>query len=459
VRFVLANRLLHGAGGTETHLLTIGDHLQRLGHDVVLYSPELGPFADHVRGRGLEVVDQVRLLPSDCDVVFAQDAIVVYDMAERYPDARLVFRVCGDRYDFQSPPQTPGLVDLVVALSDRYLRLTSACAVRTPVLRLRVPIDVDRLVPLDPIAARPRRAILLGNYGDRLQVLCEVWGAQGIVVDQVGGAQPRFDVASALQGADVVVAKGRAALDAMACGRAVYVFDTRGGDGWVTADSYPALEADNFTGTATGRVVTPGDLEHDLAAYDPAMGAVNRDLAMQHHRARDHVVELLAALEDVRPSERPHAPLRELSRLTAMQWSWERLAHEGFRTQAGLYQRMDAAQGAVGRAEQLQDELRLRITHVERELSAAQTALEQGKVALEEGKVAFEEEKGAFEAQLRQATAALVATRQDLADAESARDSLSRRVEELQVELGVVYESRSWRVTRPLRRLRHPHRI
>ena len=30
-----------------------------------------------------------------------------------------------------------------------------------------------------------------------------------------------------------------------------YVWDTRGGDGWVTPETYPALEADGFTGAAT----------------------------------------------------------------------------------------------------------------------------------------------------------------------------------------------------------------
>ena len=57
MRFVLGNRLLDRAGGTEVHLLTLGLQLRRLGHEVCLYSPELGPFTEHVRGRGLEVVD------------------------------------------------------------------------------------------------------------------------------------------------------------------------------------------------------------------------------------------------------------------------------------------------------------------------------------------------------------------------------------------------------------------
>ena len=350
MRFVLANRLMNAVGGTESHLVTIGDQLQRLGHEVVVYSPELGPFADHARSRGIDVLDELRELPRECDVVLAQDALVVYDLAERYPRALNVFRVCGDIFDFQSPPQVEGIVDLVVVLSDRYARLWSACGVKAPLLRLRVPVDIDRLVPVGAIRAKPRRVVMLGNYGDRIQIVREAWERHGLEVAQIGGAQQRFDVADALESADIVVAKSRAALDAMACGRAVYVYDMFGGDGWVTPETYPALEADHFAGQATDRVIGVAELERDLAEYDPGMGKVNRDLVLQHHSARDHVIAFLAAVAEPPPLERPPAPLRELSRLTALQWSWERSFHESQRERASLHDRLLVSEQAMADA-------------------------------------------------------------------------------------------------------------
>ncbi len=94
MRFVLANRQLRGAGGTEVHLVTLGEHLQRLGHEPVLYASELGPFADHARQRGLRAHDSLRELPEGCDVVFAQDGVGAHELAERYPAALSVFRIC-----------------------------------------------------------------------------------------------------------------------------------------------------------------------------------------------------------------------------------------------------------------------------------------------------------------------------------------------------------------------------
>ena len=343
MRFVLANRILLAPGGTEVHLVTVGEHLRRLGHEVVLYAPEIGPFADHARRRGLEVHDDRRELPADCDVVLAQDGIVVYDLARHYPEAMLVFRVCGDVYDFQLPPQVPGVVDLVVVLSDRYERIARAGAVPVPVLRLRIPIDVDRLVPLVALRERPERAILLGNYVERDDVVRETWGRAGVEVRRVGAKSQAYDVAEAIADADVVVAKSRAALDAMACGKAVYVFDVFGGDGWVTPEIYAALEADHFAGQATDRVIDAAALARDLGDYRPEMGVVNRDLVLQHHSARDHVVELLQAIADRVPQDRVPAPLEELARLTSLQWSWEESARESRAEAAQLGRELELA--------------------------------------------------------------------------------------------------------------------
>lgn len=329
--FVLANRVLLLPGGTEIHLATLAEQLQRLGHEVVVYSPELGTFADELGRRGIKVEGTLRRLPEDCDVIFSQDSIVAYDLAHRYPNAFSVFRICGDVFDFQSPPQLDGIVDLVVVLSNRYARLARAGAVRSPVLRLPAPIDTERLVPTGPLRERPEHAVLLGNYREREELIRTAWESDDLTISRVGAATPAYDVAAALADADIVVAKSRAALDAMACGRAVYVFDLFGGDGWVTPDLYPTLEADNFAGQATSRIIDRDALARDLGTYRPDMGPTNRDLVLQHHDPRDHAIAFLEALPERTVTDRANSALRELGRLTALSWSWEQTARE-FRT-------------------------------------------------------------------------------------------------------------------------------
>lgn len=373
MRFVLGNRLLDRAGGTEVHLVTIGEELQRLGHEVWLYSPELGSFSDEAQRRGLAIAGTVEALPAQCDVVLAQDTIVSYDLGERFPGALTIFRICGDVVDFQTPPQVPDLVDLVIVLSDRYERTAIGCATRAPILRLQIPIDLHRLVPISVLPEVPRRAVLLGNYLERTDVVEAACAARGIEVARIGGAQQSYNVGTALDGTDIVFAKSRAALDAMACGRAVYVLDIFGGDGWVTPENYGILEADHFAGLATSRVIGPAEIEHDLTLYDAAMGPANRDLIVQHHSPRDHVLALLEAIADRVPAPRPAAPLRELSRLTALNWSWEQISIE-HRAGAARAQAQTADDGRllVARVEAEREDFRQRLRDVEARAEAAE---------------------------------------------------------------------------------------
>ncbi len=84
-----------------------------------------------------------------------------------------MFRACSDVYDFQLPPEVPGVVACVVACRDRVADRVRATAATHEIVRLRHPVDVRRFQPLRPIRERPRRALILGNYldGARLEAL------------------------------------------------------------------------------------------------------------------------------------------------------------------------------------------------------------------------------------------------------------------------------------------------
>ena len=106
----------------------------------------------------------------------------------------------------------------------------------------------------------------------------------------------------------------------MACGRAAWSFGPSGGDGWVTAASYPAMEADGFRGRSNGKPA--GDFAAALRQYTPDMGTVNRELVVEHHSAFDHANELmplLARLGRVPPPGR--AVALELARLKRSEYA------------------------------------------------------------------------------------------------------------------------------------------
>jgi hypothetical protein len=321
MRFVLALNSL-GIGGTESYILTVAEYLDRLGHDAVVYTPEPGRGVEVANEQGTEVIDRGRL-GSEFDVAIVQDSVVSYELAQHSPSTPQIFVGHSDSFAPQGPPQLPDLVSVAVALNDRVERRLLSAGIATEVLRLRQPIDLQRFRSRGALPDVPKRALLLSNnlVSDRLEMIEAHCEAVGIELARRGGSagqttDPRADLAAA----DFVIGNGRSILEAMALGRAAYVYDHSGGDGWVTTESYSAIEAQGFAGR-TGQVIDAERFAADLPAYSPSMGPVNRDLITAHHRANAHVDELVRIAGDLTAAPpRPRAPLEEMARLVRLEW-------------------------------------------------------------------------------------------------------------------------------------------
>ncbi|HYH53489.1 MAG TPA: hypothetical protein VD761_05100 [Solirubrobacterales bacterium] len=311
-----------GIGGTETYVFTVAEHLDRLAHEPVIYSPQPGRGVAVARERGLTVVGPGEL-SEDFDVVLVQDAAVAYEVAELRPGVPSVFVAHSESFDPQSPPQLPGTVDLQLALNDRVARRLGSFAADSEVVRLRQPIDTERFLAPGPLPEKPRRALLLSNnlVADRGAMLEEACREIGLELVRAGGNDRQTtDPREALGAADIVIGYGRAVLEAMACGRAAFVYDWSGGEGWVTAETYSEIEADGFAGRGDV-VLDRAGLVSALKEYDRSMGPVNRDLVVAHHRANVHaqqLVEIFGRLAS--PQRRPEAPLADMARLVRLEW-------------------------------------------------------------------------------------------------------------------------------------------
>jgi hypothetical protein len=364
MRIVLGTLELTSIGGAATYLVTVAEQLQRLGHEVDVVADELGEMAEEAAKRGLRVTSSDSDLPAACDAVYAQDAPSAYALADRYPGVSQAFCLHAEAFDRWAPPQLPGVTAAVVALHDRVARHAWAMAHVPEVVRMRQPVDIQRFAPRGPIAERPQRALLLGNYtsGDRRDLVFGACHEAGMECRQLGLHGEGFTRApeSEINDSDIVIGKARVIVEAMACGRAAYVYDYAGGDGWVRPERWALLESDNFAGRAEARAIDGTRLQEDLAAYRREMGPANRDLAVMHHNARVHAEALVALLRRLSASEPPPPePLKEMARLTRVSWQAESRAlgaeHEAglLRSQAReLAERAAEAEERARRAEQ-----------------------------------------------------------------------------------------------------------
>ena len=327
----------------RSYLVMVTEHLERLGHEVRVFSAEPLPSPEELRVVGVE-----RDLPLAPDVIYSQDAEAALLLAHLYPLTPQLFATHGDREDVWLPPQLAGVVAGVVVFDDRTGERVRAASLPQQLVRLRRPVDLDRIASRGELPARPAKArVKLDGVSDY---------RRGIVQRVLADARIELD-----DDADLVLGRGAAVVEALAEGRAAYVYGDEGGDGWVTPERYELLEADGFSGRAEPGATTFERLRAELDDYDPAFGPAGRELARAHD-ARAHAQELVAAFDEVKPRRDPvDAPLRELARLVRVEAASARNAHaharktESARTRAAELERELAE--ACERSEQLTREV------------------------------------------------------------------------------------------------------
>ena len=155
MRVIVAIDSLTWIGGAQTYALTAGEHLQRLGHDVLLCARELGPVEAMATDRGLRAVTSEQL-PDGPAVVLANDAAIAYDLADLRPHWPQVVVVHSDIFDSHLPPVLPQL-KAVVSLYARVERRLAGLDERPEPIDLR-PIDVELRPPArdEPVVPRLR---------------------------------------------------------------------------------------------------------------------------------------------------------------------------------------------------------------------------------------------------------------------------------------------------------------
>lgn len=332
MRIVIGLQDFSSFAGTETYTRTVASELMRLGHEVIIHAPLTGEIAELTRKQGIAVVESKADLPTSCDAVLSQDAASAFALAGRFPDARRLMVVHSDYFLQQSPPQLSGVNDALIVLNDRvgsFVESLASPGGGAPILRMTQPVDLKRFGVRGQRDGGTPRALVLGNYlsPSTAAVLAEICGEAGLeALIHGAGSNPLTAPEEAMADADVVIGLGRCIVEAMAGGRAAYVYGITGLDGWVTTESYEALEADGFGATASPSVLDRNALVADLARMSPEMGPLNRKIASTRHDAGAHAVKLVEYLRGIPDESRPALTnAEELARLVgAESLSWSR---------------------------------------------------------------------------------------------------------------------------------------
>lgn len=271
---LLTNATLATRTGTETALRDLALGLKSAGHKVMVYSPELGEIADEIHSSGIPVFSRLQDAPEEPDIVHGNHHVETVEAVLQFRKARGLF-VCHDRRAHMSAPPRMGRIMRYVAVDYHCLeRLTEQYGIPEHLARVIYnSVDTTRFVPRPPLPPRPRRALVFSNYagpGAYLDAVREACARLSLPLDVVGsGAGNSSSGPEQILGQyDLVFAKARCAIEAMAVGAAVVLADTSGLGPLVTSADVAELRRWNFGARLLSGALDPEAIARQAQRYD-----------------------------------------------------------------------------------------------------------------------------------------------------------------------------------------------
>jgi hypothetical protein len=278
MRVLITNNTLDARAGSELYVRDLALALLRRGHNPIAYSTRLGIVADELRAATIPVIDDLKLLTAVPDVIHGQHHMDAMTAMLHFPSTPAVYFCHGWLPWEEMAPHFP-TIQRYVAVDD-LCRERLQCVHGIPPEHIRMVrnfVDMQRFTPRGDLPITPRRALVFSNYINEsgcLGVLRQACAARGIELDAIGSSVGRSEARpeQILGQYDIVFAKARCALEALACGTALIACDAAGLGGMVTPGNYEKFRALNFGIRTLRDSITVEAIMRELDRYD-ATGA------------------------------------------------------------------------------------------------------------------------------------------------------------------------------------------
>jgi len=370
LRILITNKSFAIRGGAELYVRDLVEALLARGHSPLVYTTDPGEVSVEIRALSVPVIEDLNLLATPPDIIHGQDHVQTITALLHFPGVPAVFFCHGWTAWEAAAPHFPRLL--------RYVAVDHLCRDRMifehgiPEDRIQVIfnfVDLLRFKARDPLPRYPRRALIFSNYANEnnsVRAIREACSRAGIEVDVIGSSAGNTctEPESLLREYDLVFARGRSALEALAVGAAVVLCGAERAGPMVTTGEFEWLRPLNFGFRALRDPVNADFLERQIARYD-AEDAAKVSRMVRAGAGRDEAVNRIVSLyRDVvaENAVRGQPDVNEESRAAAAYLRW--LAPT-FKTVYAIENRASLAESAL---EQLRTELgQLRASLVERD--------------------------------------------------------------------------------------------
>jgi glycosyltransferase involved in cell wall biosynthesis len=259
--------------------------MARCGHEVAAYSPLLGGVADEMRRSDVFVADNLAQIPWRPDIIHGHHHLEFMAALLFYRGVPAVFISHGWVPWVEIPPRHPRIMQYFAV--DNPTRDAAIKNHGVPAEQIRVLpnfVDLERFKPRSPLPVKPGRALVLSNNaheGTHLPFIRKACAAVGIEVQVCGQkagkvAERPEDI---LPEHDIVFAKGRSALEAVAVGNAVIICDSFGVGPMVSPRNALQLRTLNGDYRSLCEPLSTDAISRALTKYNPSEAAAVSQLA------------------------------------------------------------------------------------------------------------------------------------------------------------------------------------
>lgn len=298
---LITNNTLAERAGTELYVRDVALELLKRGHALIAYSTVLGEVARELEKANVPVVDDLSSLTVVPDLIHGQQHMELMTALLHFPEVPAIQFVHNSRSWYEKPIHFPRIL--------RYVAVDHACRdllrqQRVPETRIQVVLNFVDLARFrarrKPLATAPQRALLFSNYASEethLPAVREACARARIQLDVVGSQTKTATMQpeEILGDYDLVFAKARSALEAMAVGAAVVLCDYEGSGPMVTPSNFASLRPLNFGRRALSEPLDARVILAEIERYNPAE-ALEVSQIVRATAGHESVVDQLSSL-------------------------------------------------------------------------------------------------------------------------------------------------------------------
>ncbi|MBL4616500.1 MAG: glycosyltransferase [Robiginitomaculum sp.] len=306
MRILITNNTLSARAGTEMYVRDLAFSLKNKGIAIACYSPKLGEVADELLKHGIETVSDLQQLTYKPDLIHAQHFTAAAAAFFTFPQTPAIF-VCHGLLPW---PETPLIkfnqIQKFIAVDQASReRLSNELKLNhEEITIIQNGIDLKRFHPSnnnDP--SRNKRALVFSNQAQNTSILplANACSANGIQLDIRGSGvdNPIAQPEKTLGKYGLVFAKGRAAMEAMACGCNVILADYGKWGGAVTPQNWLKLRKLNFGLRAIDRELDENDISKEISNLNREQAEQLSKLVCQHASLENMTRQLIAEYQKV----------------------------------------------------------------------------------------------------------------------------------------------------------------